>query len=341
MADDQARTTAGPTADSEPTARGESASDPEFALVRPYVSSLGEPQAGRRRSRFTAPVRSIRPRCGFRAIVSPRHADDDHAPKRRLSRRAQVVLVIAAIVVLVGSIVGVVSAWRSDSSAITVPSNSEPAIVFPSAPGTNAGGIGIDVRADRRGAHTEGTVPVRTSPPSTSSGGLDTPKTLPGTGTAAPPTAPAHADRQNPGSRTDQPRTAGDRSWTLVTPTSTWPRTPSTATTSTYWESTNNAFPQSITVDLGATRTLVRIVLKVPPLSTWGTRTQTIWILGSVDGSRFTTIVGAADYTFNPATGNTVTIPFPATGARYVRLMFSENTGWPAGQASEIEIYGT
>ncbi|MFC7710301.1 discoidin domain-containing protein [Micromonospora lupini] len=41
-----------------------------------------------------------------------------------------------------------------------------------------------------------------------------------------------------------------------------------------YWESANNAFPQWVQVDLGATRTVGRVVLKLPPSSAWATRTQ-------------------------------------------------------------------
>ena len=51
------------------------------------------------------------------------------------------------------------------------------------------------------------------------------------------------------------------------------------------------------------------------------------------------TVVGSAGYTFNPATGNTVTITYPATAARYLRLTFTANTGWPAGQVSEFRVY--
>ncbi|WP_284750009.1 discoidin domain-containing protein [Amycolatopsis sp. RTGN1] len=99
-----------------------------------------------------------------------------------------------------------------------------------------------------------------------------------------------------------------------------------------YWESANNAFPQSLTVDFGATVSVSRLVLKLPPSSAWGTRTQTI----SVDG-----VKAAAGYTFNPASGNTATITFPATSARTLRLTFTGNTGWPAGQLSELEAYSS
>jgi chitodextrinase len=108
---------------------------------------------------------------------------------------------------------------------------------------------------------------------------------------------------------------------------------------SSYWESANNAFPQWIQVDLGAAAAIGRIVLKLPPPSAWATRTQTLSVQASTNGSTFTTIVGSAGYTFNPASGNTVTITFASTSTRYVRLNFTGNTGWPAGQLAEFEIY--
>ena len=111
--------------------------------------------------------------------------------------------------------------------------------------------------------------------------------------------------------------------------------------TSSYWESTDNAFPQWYRIDLGSATTLGALVIDLPPSSAWGTRTQTILIQGSTNGSTYSTITAAAGYTFNPATGNTVTIDLPAgTSARYVQLTFTANTGWPAGQMSELEIFG-
>jgi hypothetical protein len=109
--------------------------------------------------------------------------------------------------------------------------------------------------------------------------------------------------------------------------------------TSSYWESANNSFPQWLQVDLGASTSVGRIVITLPPSTSWGTRTQTLSVLGSTDGTTFTTVVASAGYTFNPATGNTVTITFPATSRRYLRLNFTANTGWPAGQASEFQVY--
>ncbi|MGW4299592.1 discoidin domain-containing protein [Streptomyces sp. NPDC004646] len=109
-----------------------------------------------------------------------------------------------------------------------------------------------------------------------------------------------------------------------------------------YWESANNAFPQSWTVDLGSSYGVRRLVLKVPPSSAWGARTQTVAVLGSADGSGYSTVVGAKDYRFDPASGNTATVSLPSgTNLRYLRLTVSANTGWPAGQFSEVEAYQT
>jgi hypothetical protein len=105
-----------------------------------------------------------------------------------------------------------------------------------------------------------------------------------------------------------------------------------------YWESANHAFPQWVQVDLGAATGLGRLVLRLP--AGWEARTQTLTVQGSTDGSSFSTIAGATGYQFNPASGNAVTINLPATTTRYVRLTATANTGWPAGQVSEFEVYG-
>ncbi|MFF5301793.1 discoidin domain-containing protein [Streptomyces sp. NPDC013161] len=110
----------------------------------------------------------------------------------------------------------------------------------------------------------------------------------------------------------------------------------------TYWESANNAFPQAWTVDLGSNQAVRRLVLKLPPSSAWGARTQTLSVLGSTDGSAYSTVVGSTGYRFDPATGNTVTVALPSgTNLRYVRLNVTANSGWPAAQFSEVEAYQT
>lgn len=108
----------------------------------------------------------------------------------------------------------------------------------------------------------------------------------------------------------------------------------------TYWESTNNQLPQWVQVDLGAAATVTDLALKLPT-SGWGARTQTITVQGSTTGSTFTTLKAQAAYTFAPASGNTVTVDVTDTSVRFVRLSISANTGWPAGQLSELEVYGT
>jgi beta-glucosidase len=111
--------------------------------------------------------------------------------------------------------------------------------------------------------------------------------------------------------------------------------------TGTYWESTNNAFPQWLQVDLGAATTVGRVVLTLPPSTSWGARTQTLSVQGSTDGSTFTTLAGSAGYTFDPNTGNKVTITVPSSSQRYLRLNITGNTGWPAGQVSEFQVYAS
>jgi alpha-1,3-glucanase-like protein/CARDB protein/F5/8 type C domain-containing protein len=105
----------------------------------------------------------------------------------------------------------------------------------------------------------------------------------------------------------------------------------------TYWESTNNQFPQWIQADLGTTTNLAQLVLKLP--AGWEARTETLTVQGSTNGTSFGTLVASAGYRFDPATANTVTIP--VTGStRYVRLNVTANTGWPAAQLSEFEVHG-
>jgi F5/8 type C domain/Abnormal spindle-like microcephaly-assoc'd, ASPM-SPD-2-Hydin len=112
--------------------------------------------------------------------------------------------------------------------------------------------------------------------------------------------------------------------------------------TSTYWEGTNGAWPTTISVNLGASDSLSSVVLDLPPSTSWGTRTQTLSILGSTNGSSYTTLVGSATYTFNPATGNTVTIALPSgTTDQYVELSFTANNVQNGAQLSEFQVMGT
>jgi hypothetical protein len=107
--------------------------------------------------------------------------------------------------------------------------------------------------------------------------------------------------------------------------------------TDTYWEGTSNAYPNTVTVNLGSTMSVGQVVVKLNPA--WGSRSQTFTVLGSTDNVNWSTLAAAANYSFAPASGNAVTINLAAASVRYVRLSFAANTGAPAGQVAEMEIY--
>jgi hypothetical protein len=110
--------------------------------------------------------------------------------------------------------------------------------------------------------------------------------------------------------------------------------------TSTYWESANGTWPATYTVDLGSTTTIGNLVIDLPPSSAWQTRTQTLSVLGSTNDSTWTTLVASATYTWNPSTGNTVTITLPSgTADRYVELSFTANSVQNGAQMSELEVF--
>ncbi|MFD0473453.1 CARDB domain-containing protein [Nonomuraea thailandensis] len=107
----------------------------------------------------------------------------------------------------------------------------------------------------------------------------------------------------------------------------------------TYWE--GGAYPATLTAPLGANAELTSVVLRLNPDSVWGRRTQTLQVLGREQGATaFTTLAAQATYTFDPATGNTVTIPVTGRAAD-VRLQFTANSGAPSGQVAEFQIFGT
>ena len=87
-------------------------------------------------------------------------------------------------------------------------------------------------------------------------------------------------------------------------------------------------------------QTLGSITIDLPPSTAWSTRTQTLSVLGSTNDTTFNTLVASATYTWNPSTGNTVTIPLPAgTSDQYVELSFTANSVQNGAQASEVLIY--
>ncbi|WCE01727.1 discoidin domain-containing protein [Streptomyces sp. HUAS 31] len=106
----------------------------------------------------------------------------------------------------------------------------------------------------------------------------------------------------------------------------------------TYWESKNNAFPQWLQVDLGSSVKVNEVTLRLP--SGWPSRSQTLKVQGSTDNQNFTDLTASKAYTFDSSNDQSTTISFDATTTRYVRVLITANTGWPAGQVSELEVYG-
>nr|WSX78454.1 choice-of-anchor D domain-containing protein [Streptomyces sp. NBC_00899] len=112
------------------------------------------------------------------------------------------------------------------------------------------------------------------------------------------------------------------------------------ADASTYWESANGAFPQWVQVDLGQNYSVGKVTLRLPPSTAWATRTQTLSVQGSTDGTSFSTLSPSAVRTFDPNTdNNTVTVTFTAATARYVRINVTANSGWSAAQLSGLSVY--
>ncbi|WP_374214400.1 discoidin domain-containing protein [Streptomyces sp. Je 1-79] len=105
----------------------------------------------------------------------------------------------------------------------------------------------------------------------------------------------------------------------------------------TYWQSAGSDLPQWVQADLGTSTRLDEVVLKLP--AGWESRNQTLSVQGSADGTGFTTLKSSATYTFSPGAGNTVTVSFPATQARFVRVEITANTGWQAAQLSELQVH--
>ncbi|HET8896459.1 MAG TPA: CARDB domain-containing protein, partial [Protaetiibacter sp.] len=104
-----------------------------------------------------------------------------------------------------------------------------------------------------------------------------------------------------------------------------------------YWESPSS-FPQWVQVDLGQEATVESLRLALP--NGWEARSETIAVATSGDGSRFQVIRPASAVNF-PGGANLVDLDVADTDARYVRLTFTANSGWPAGQLSELEVLGS
>ncbi|WOO36261.1 discoidin domain-containing protein [Anaerocolumna sp. AGMB13020] len=105
-----------------------------------------------------------------------------------------------------------------------------------------------------------------------------------------------------------------------------------------YWEGKPD-YPNYLTVDLEKKEKFQAIRLALSPMAVWGKRTQTIAVNISKDGETFTPLAEAKQYTFDPDLGNEAQLFFDNAEARYIQLVFTENTGSGGGQLAEFEIY--
>ena len=109
----------------------------------------------------------------------------------------------------------------------------------------------------------------------------------------------------------------------------------------TYFESKKGVFPAAFAIDMGQTENVKYINLHVPPTLLWEKRTQTIEILGSLDGVTYETVKAAAEYTFDPVAGNMVSIVLDkAYEMRYIKLIYTSNSSGYGAQISELYVYG-
>ncbi len=105
-----------------------------------------------------------------------------------------------------------------------------------------------------------------------------------------------------------------------------------------YWEGKSD-YPNYLTVDLESIQQFHAIRVALSPMAIWGKRTQTFAVNLSDDGKNFKPFIDSKQYTFDPDTGNEVQLLFDDTKARYVQLVFTENSGAGGGQVAEFEVY--
>lgn len=110
----------------------------------------------------------------------------------------------------------------------------------------------------------------------------------------------------------------------------------------TYWEGAQDDYPNFITVDLEQEQSVTGFGVLLNPRQIWSARTQDLEIQISLDGESFETLLPCQTVSFDPLKDNRCYLPAPeGTAARYVRFVFTANTGAKAGQAAEVEIYGS
>lgn len=97
---------------------------------------------------------------------------------------------------------------------------------------------------------------------------------------------------------------------------------------------------RDITVDLEEPQKISGFGILLNPRQIWNARTQDVEVQTSDDGEEFTTLLPTQTVEFDPMTDNRCYLPLDeSVQARYVRFVFTANSGADAGQAAEIEVY--
>ena len=108
------------------------------------------------------------------------------------------------------------------------------------------------------------------------------------------------------------------------------------ANQNTYWQAADST--ATLTLQLAQAAPVARIVLELP--ASWGTRSETVEVDSSTNGSTWTTLAPSATYQFT-AGSNTVTLSGPAATVTYLRLDISGNTVQGVPQIAEFQAYSS
>lgn len=110
----------------------------------------------------------------------------------------------------------------------------------------------------------------------------------------------------------------------------------------TYWEGVAGSYPNQVTIDMGEAKEMTGARILLNPRQIWSARTQEVEIQISEDNENFLTICPKMTLSFDPLEDNSAYVAFEdAVQAQYIRFLFYANTGANAGQAAEIEVYGS
>ena len=102
-----------------------------------------------------------------------------------------------------------------------------------------------------------------------------------------------------------------------------------------YWQAANST--ATLTLKLSESQPVDRVILELP--QSWGTRNQTIQVDGSTNGTTWTTLAPAANYTFTTGS-NAIAIPVSAAPPEaYLRLDISGNSSQGVPQIAEFQVY--